>query len=170
MPNKFNTHLILEKMNQVKTTIPTLLANQGQRFFKQRFDEHGWNDQAFEPWAERAKKDSGRAILVKSGALKRFVGMSAKTITFIKIEFIVPLPYAAIQNQGGIIHKEAGEIVNHFRGNRFSKVKKATHAQKNSFGAHDIVIPRRQFMGDSATLRKMQVELITKNVDKIWKY
>lgn len=60
--------------------------------------------------------------------------------------------YFAIHEFGGTIQRKARTQVNHFRfladgkSPRFSKVKGATHAQKNEIGAHFVTMPAREPM------------------------
>ncbi len=83
---------------------------------------------------------------------------------------MVDVPYAAIHNEGGTIKIPAQEKVLHFnRKGRFSKMAKAKYAQKVMIPAHTVKIQQRQFMGDSKTLRNIQLKIINKQIDAIWR-
>lgn len=170
--NKFNFDQVLAKTLQVRRDLPVILSNQAQNFFTASWRKKGWDDGGVHPWAERRGSSGGkkRALLVKTGRLRRAVSSSIRQRSFEKIRLVVDVPYAAIHNEGGIVHKPAMEKVLHFsKGGRFSKMAKAKYAQKVMIPAHDVRIPKRQFMGDSRTLRDMQIKTITKTVDTIWR-
>jgi phage gpG-like protein len=183
--NKFGLGRVINNVEKLKRTITVLLANQAQNFFVDSWRKKGWDDGTIKRWPERnkeTKKSQGRALLVKSGKLRRAVGNSIRLKTFEKIQLIVPLPYAAVHNEG-----YNGMVSAHTRA-RFSKSstsqfiglsrkggnrKKASTTVYVQTGevkvrAHMMKMPKRQFMGDSATLRKIQTELITKEIDKQW--
>ena len=82
-------------------------------------------------------------------ATKPQINPGANEVT---IGFGSPIKYFAIHEFGGTIQRKARTQVNHFRfledgrRARFSKVKGATHAQKNTIGAYTIKIPARRPM------------------------
>jgi phage gpG-like protein len=73
---------------------------------KKAFRDQGFTDSSIEPWKNRKapkgknanKKSSKRAILVKSGLLKRSVRVTRSTGTDIAIGS--DLPYAQVHNEG----------------------------------------------------------------------
>ena len=140
--DKFNFDQVIKKLEQAKSSLPKVLANDTKKFFLASWQKQGWDDGGVKAWAPRKynknKRSAGRAILVKSGALRRAVNASLKSATFDSIKFSVDLPYAAIHNEG-------------------LKMKNG----KN--------MPKRQYMGDSESLRKIQKEKIQKSIDKIFK-
>lgn len=148
MANKFRTDTILKNINLIKSTAPRVLANQAQNFFSDSFKKSAWNDFNTVKWEEVKRRTPGTfeykypkkkglsrrssPILVRTGKLRRAVGNSIRTVTFEKIELIVPLVYADVHNTG-----------------------------TNK-------IPKRQFMGDSKTLRAMQLKSIYQQFNKVW--
>ena len=139
--SKFKFDKILDKLQQTKSTLPKVLANDAKRFFLASWTKQGWDDGGIKNWKERkktTKKNEGKAILVGTGKLRRAVAQSAKSATFDKIRFEVNLPYAAIHNEGGTLHN-GGEM------------------------------PKRQFIGDSKTLRSLLEKKINLAVNKIWR-
>lgn len=79
--------------------LPVLVANEMVNFTKERFAAQSWLGSRVEPWQKRkAKKDNnGRAILVKSGRLKR----SPRPITKGDMAGVgIDVPYAQIHNDG----------------------------------------------------------------------
>ncbi|KAA2242816.1 hypothetical protein F0L74_09820 [Chitinophaga agrisoli] len=175
--SRFNFDIIRANVRVVKHYLPTLLANQAQNFFTDSWKRKGWLDAGLKPWAQphrashgSTKRERSRAILVKTGRLRRAVSSSLRQKSFEKIRFVVDVPYAAIHNEGGVVHIPAAEKILHFnRKGRFSKMAKAKSAQKVIIPAHNVRIPQRQFMGDSRTLRDKQIKTINKTVDAIWR-
>jgi phage gpG-like protein len=103
-------------IRQAKEVMPKRLANLTQRYFVNSWKEQGWNGQHWEEVKRRIpgtkeyiyplNKDLGRrtrAILVKSGKLRREVNDSIRVATFQKIRLVVgdrEAKYAGYHNQG----------------------------------------------------------------------
>ena len=140
--DKFNFDQIIKKLEQAKSSLPKVLANDTKKFFLSSWQKQGWDDGVVKSWAPRKynknKRAAGRSILVKSGALRRAVNTSLKSETFDNIKFSVDLPYAQIHNDGLTMKN----------GKR---------------------MPQRKYMGDSASLRKIQKQKIQYSIDKIFK-
>lgn len=140
--DKFNFDQVIKKLEQAKSSLPKVLANDTKKFFLASWQKQGWDDGGVKAWAPRKynknKRSAGRAILVKSGALRRAVNASLKSATFDSIKFVVDSPYAQIHNDG--LPMKNGKRM-----------------------------PQRKSVGDSASLRKIQKEKIQKSIDKIFK-
>jgi phage gpG-like protein len=145
MGNQFGTDRVLKNMEQLKSQLPTQLANQAQNYFTDSWRQQGWDGASWQvpkrrirdtpEWKYPKKKGLGRrtrATLVQTGRLRRAVSNSIRRATFDKVELIVAVPYAKYHNEG------------------------AEH------------LPKRHFMGDSPILRKKQVETIKAAIDRIW--
>ena len=188
MANKFGFDRVLNNMNRLKKTLPVQLANQAQNFFVDSWRKQGWDDGTLQRWPARSvknKKSAGRSLLVKSGALRRAAGQSIRSQSFDLVKLTVALPYAEVHNEGynGPVkaHMRAQftkSTTSQFIGLRRTKSGKLkeshrrtavfTKTGETAVRSHNMNMPRRRFMGDSKTLRKQQVELITKSIDKIW--
>ncbi len=140
--DKFNFDQVIKKLEQAKSSLPKVLANDTKKFFLASWQKQGWDDGGVKAWAPRKynknKRAAGRAILVKSGALRRAVNASLKSATFDSIKFVVDSPYAKVHNDG--LPMRNGKPMQ-----------------------------QRQFVGDSASLRKIQKGTIQKSTDKIFK-
>lgn len=134
----------MERLERFYRQVPNRAATIAVAFSKDRFREQAWVDVRTERWQKRrergrqARKNQGRAILVKSGRLKRSVrkirvGSNVAVIG-------TDVPYAAIHNYGGKIttRKARGQRV------RSSDDKPAPNA----------TMPRRQFLGESQVLAR----------------
>lgn len=89
----------------------------------------------------------------KTGRLRQSIRATAPQIhegeSTVTMGFGSNVKYFAIHEFGGTIERKARTQVNHFKfladgkRSRFSKVKDATHAQKNEIGAHTVTMPAR---------------------------
>jgi len=181
--NRFGFGEVRRKIIAMKEDLPVVLANQAQNYFVKSWRDQGWEGQTWETpqrkiegtWSYKSatKAARTRATLVQSGALRRAVGNSIRSKRFDNIKLVVAIPYAAIHNDGGTINKGARDSVVHFnKKGKFAKAKynnDYSHSANVTIGAHDITMPARTFMKDSATLRRMQVAKINEFTNKIWR-
>lgn len=126
----------------------------GVNFIKSNFDKQGFTDAGFTPWDKH--KDStyrpGGAVLTASGFLRDSNEVVNSSLE--QIEFGSYAPYAKIHNEGGtIIIKPTKKMKKYFwymykrTGNiKFKKMALAKELK--------IKIPKRQFIGPSATFMK----------------
>ena len=184
MSNKFRLDIIVKNVERMKNTLPVLLANQAQNFFVESWKKQGWDDKGVDKWPSRqdtGPRSRGRSILVKSGKLRRAVGQSIRFKTFDKIQLVVALPYAEVHNDGyngpRRAHKRAifkrsstPEFIGLARKKPRKKPMTSVYPKVGdaSVKAHTMKMPRRRFMGDSASLRREQLKLIDKEILKVW--
>ena len=91
----------IRNLKDAKTKIPVLVSNNSKNFFLQSFRNQGFNDNSLEKWQKRdnrSRRNSGRAILVDTGALRRSIKVSQSS--FNKIVITSNLPYASVHNYG----------------------------------------------------------------------
>ncbi len=101
MSDKFGLEKKLKRLHAAKKTMPKILGNMALNHFVKSFKDGGFTDKGFEKWqprSRRAKRNTGRALLVDTGRLKRGLKLSKATFDFIKIADAVP--YAATHNDG----------------------------------------------------------------------
>jgi phage gpG-like protein len=133
----------MDNLTRVYGQIPGRAATIAVNFSKERFRAQNWLDSRTEPWVKRkegrrlARKNRGRAILVKSGRLKRsirkiYVGSNRAIIGS-------DVPYAAVHNYGS--EKQSTGTYN---------IRTRRENTSNRQG-----IPRRQFMGNSRALAQL---------------
>lgn len=178
MASRFRFNEMLKSMSALKRDLPPVIGNMGLRFFVDTFSKQGWTDNGFHPWEPKKDKKNNLPILVgksggtKSGAhthLRKAVNNSLVKTTWNEILYDVKgVPYARIHNEGGIIHKnarkgkvsfrdfstnlETGVITRRFAGNKGRKYLRATSSLDVNFKAHQAFMPKRQYIGYSATL------------------
>ena len=139
-------------LNKVKSTLPTIIGNTAENFFKASFRKQGWDDQVVKRWQPRkneiiggiamvsTKSAGSRAILVKTGALRRSIHTTVAT--WKRVVITSDLPYSSIQNNGGI---------------------------GLAWGKHRFKMPQRKFMGNSYQLRKQITKVMERELNKVFK-
>lgn len=81
-----------------RAELPKALGNDAMNHFKDNFRKQGYEDSVVKAWVPRKKVDSGRAILVKSGRLRRSFAMTV--ISRNRIQVINDTPYSVYHNYG----------------------------------------------------------------------
>jgi len=174
---KFNeARKILQAANEAKAEIEKMASAAGiiaQNHFVQSFRNQGFTDEAIVRWAARKKADAGRAILVKSGALRRSLRVYNRGL--FKVVIMSNLPYAQIQNDGGVIEKEFNRKILSFGSNgKFARQR--TRKQRNAISfqqqvtinAHGIRIPARQFVGYSGSMNRKILRKFEEKINRIF--
>lgn len=128
-----------------------------------------------EKWKRRKYDlDPDRAMLQKTGSLRKSI---ASIIKDNSIVFTSSLPYAAIHNEGGSI-----SVTRRMKGFFWHKYKEATAGIKKrgeltteavfykamalkKVGSK-IIIPRRQFVGQSPEMESILIEIVEENLSK----
>lgn len=151
MSNRFNLHIVRQKLAKTKRELPVLLAKQAENYFTDSFTRQGLGDKKWKEVQRRipgtyaykypSKKGLQRRtspILVgagwkkRGGTLRRKVSRSLTNASWDLIRLAVDLPYAEAQNDG------------------------------------TDVIPARPFIKQTKQLEKMQLEKINTYIDKVW--
>ena len=194
--SSLNFSQVRQKLEQSQRELLVLLPNQAQNYFLSSFKNQGFDGQ---PWKEVQRREDGTKAYkypkskglqrrtspilvgagykVRGGTLRRAVSNMSRTaqIRTNGFRMIVDLPYAAIHNEGGTINKGASSRTMNFKVNmktgrtKFSTAKRANFQQDVNIGAHSINMPKRQYIGQTTELTRMQEELITKTIDRIWR-
>lgn len=146
--------LVYEKIQQLETVLPEILANEAVNDVIDNFESESFNGT---PWPKRQDKKNPRKLLVRSGILRR----SPQVYAFRAKGFTLgsDVPYAAVHNDGAeIVRSERSET---FVRNRYTKgIKKGRFSKGSSpgqgftFKTYTYNMPRRRFIGDSSKLRR----------------
>ena len=122
--------------------------------FEEAFDKEGWTDRALEPWSTRAMPEPApkRNLLVKSGALRRSLHRAVSGGEF---TISSALPYARIHNEGGFMIVTR-KMRKYFWAMYYLETKRKKHIRAARWKGLALTkkmiwIPKRQFMGESAT-------------------
>lgn len=155
------------KTKKVIGQFPVLAAQEAVNFFQDRFRDQAWVGDTMQNWKKRksdkTKRDRGRAILVKSGRLKRSIRKIKADWDAVIVGTSVP--YAAVHNEG---LKRTVSIKGHVRKVRSRNTTQAvagnTARRKRVQTSTGIAfvkphtarmnIPKRQFIGNSPYLDK----------------
>ena len=136
------------------------IAETSLNHYLEGFRKGGYQtDDSQNGWQERRNPETGRAILVKSGALRNdldVLGISSDSITL----GTKRIPYAAVHNEGGEVPE------------RRAKNKKAL---KMNIGGSTIfrmsaaafTMPQREFLGHSKELNEKNIQIIKDFFDSI---
>lgn len=166
---KSNAKQVMAKINKRLKAIvddaPVILGDAGTKLFVSSFSKQGYGDDTVQKWAKRkkeTKKTEGKPILVGTGRLRRAVNGSLKILGKGKLVWRVYLPYAQIQNEGGVIQKKASykdmyfTESGKFAKSRRKKDKKSAFDSKSvHFKKHSIRIPARPFMVGGFVLKRI---------------
>lgn len=158
---------------------PRQVGRIGLKVFDENFDNGGFTDKVFIRWKPRkgdtenrgrrlgdGGKQSGRAILIRSGRLRRSLRMG--NITTKSVQFLAgnqDVDYAGIHNEGGTItgtvsvgaHSRRLFMEDEVSGasakkSKFVKVHTGTVQVKSHSRKMNTHMPRRRFLGESTKL------------------
>lgn len=133
----------LGQLDKLIRELPTLIGNTAVNFFKDSWDREGFIDSKLERWPRRKRRDVGRALLLKSGDLKRSINF--KVYSKKRILIYSDVSYAQAHNEGLLKRVGVRAHTRRVRGGKRTKVKAHTRVMD---------LPKRQFMGPSKVLTK----------------
>jgi phage gpG-like protein len=157
----------LQAFSKFKNAYPRYVGNMAVNFYKDSFKRQGYIEStSIKRWDKRKNntKGKGRAILVKTGRLRRSIRIIRSGLGFVVVGSDVP--YARIHNEGGWIKttqnigsftRKAHKRKKHSRTWKGAKQNiKASQVIQSNISAHsrkvNTEIPQRQFMGASPFL------------------
>jgi len=164
----------------------------GVNFFKQNFRRQGFLNNSLEPWRKKSSNTSNSLILVQSGRLRD--SLHAESNRPDRIVFMPgDLPYADIHNNGGKIavtakmkryfwylynksigkqkgrKKKNGELREDKANARYSQLAEFYKSMALKKVGSYIQIPKRQYIGESASLMKQLDQWLEQEIDKRFK-
>jgi phage gpG-like protein len=151
-----------KRVRSVLETSLIVIGNEAKNHFVNSFRLQGFEDKTVEKWKPRKKKEAkgrgskksaaeagtvrsvkaGRAILVKSGDLRRSIRREPVNKAAMKVTIATDLVYARIHNEG---------------------------LMGKAWGKAPFKMPKRQFIGGSFTLNTKVKKTITKSLDRLFK-
>lgn len=163
---------LISRLNDTYKKIPGEAATIAVNFTKERFRMQNWVDRRREKWQPR-KDNRGRAgrraILTKSARLRRSI--SKIEVTDHSATIGTDVPYAKIHNEGGRINKTVTvkeyqrKAHSRKRGGRRERVKAHTvHSHARNI---DMIMPRRQFIGESRLLDRRIERMMTGKINHV---
>lgn len=156
-------HNFIERLNRLsKATqkIPGRAAVVAVNFSKERFIRKNWVNTSRKAWPKRKEGRKGRgSLMVRTGRLKRSIRKIRVTNQYILIG--TDVPYAKVHNEGGKVEKSV-TVREHQR--RITRGRKGGRATVKSHKRNvKLTVPKRQFIGQSAVLRRRIERLIEKD-------
>ncbi|NDC40422.1 MAG: hypothetical protein EBZ77_02570 [Chitinophagia bacterium] len=130
--------------------LPSLLGAEVVRFSMSAFRAQAWEGNPWKPRAANAKNNKGRAILVKSGRLRRSIRVLRTTTAVVVVGSDVP--YAKAHNEG---LAETVNVSAHTRRVKVTTAKSKQMSAVRNVRAHNrrMKIPMRRYLGDAPQLR-----------------
>lgn len=172
-----NAKILRDAQKKAEAEIRRMVVEMGNtalNWYQKSWYLQGFQGEGFEPWPKRKRRDAGRAILVKTGRLKRSlrkVGEGAYSVSI-----FTNVPYARIHNEGGAINKKASTSILSFnKAGKFTRQRtqrqrdRTSYQHKASIGAHSIQMPKRQFVGYSGRLNRELIRLFDNRIKSIFK-
>lgn len=146
--------------------LPVLIGKEAENHFKDSFKNQAWEGVQ---WEERKRKDKNpkrRALLVKTGRLRRSIRI--REVSFGKVVVGTDVPYAKIHNEGGIITGTQNVSTHTVRAHKRRSSQVREHQRVAHVRTVNIAIPKRQFMGESPTLNRNINKLIEQQVNDVF--
>lgn len=155
-----NIAQIQSDFGKFRKQYPRFVGTMAVTFFKENFRRQGFVDSSLEKWKPRRSKNAQRrAILVKTGRLRRSIRITNANANTVKIGSDVP--YAQIHNEGGTISGTV-QVRKHKRKTRKGSTTVKSHSRKVS-----TKIPKRQFAGNSKGLNKRIERQTVRQLERI---
>lgn len=150
----------LSNIDKFFRNLPLQIGNIYLNVFLDSFKRGGFIDKKFIRWQPRKDGDSSRAILVKSGRLRRSLSLKVRGNV---VEISTSVPYAQIHNEGGRV-QTTQNVRAHTRKTKRGASAVRAHTRRVSF-----TMPKRQFMGKSDFANRRIILNLERQLDKIFK-
>lgn len=148
-----------------RSQIPRHIALSAENFFKRNFQAQGFVDQPFKKWPQRKNpRDKGRAILVKSGKLRRAIKPLKITEKIVVVGIGEHIPYAALHNSGGKI--KVTPKMRRFFWAKYRETQDEYYKNLALTQKQYLIMPKRQFIGESKALYVAIDRMIAKQLEK----
>lgn len=142
--NQFGFKYVLANIGTLKRTLPALLANQAQRHFVSSWSKNGWEGT---PWAEVQRRMSFTKAFMYGKPADRTRHINVKT---------------------GALRRAVGDCIKAVSFERTDLIVSVPGDYAEYINDGTDKMPARPFMRDSELLIHKQIELIEKEVDRVW--
>ena len=167
---------ILKMRNDLVTKLPKKLGQAAETHFRNSFKNQGFTDRALVKWPARKQppvtksgKPVKHTILYRHGLLRNSVRLVKWDWNNIQVVAGgAHVPYAAIHNDGGTISSSSSVRAHSRRAHQANRRGKRVNIPEATVRPYtrtmNMVIPRRQFMGESHVLRMQMRGIIFKSI------
>jgi phage gpG-like protein len=132
--------VLAQELKQLQRDAPRYIGELGVNHFNENFQRQGFVDDSLQPWDPRdPDRDEGRAVLFKSGTLRRSIRVVRRSSE--QVVWGTDVKYAKVHNEGGDIQVKA-----HLRRGR--------KGDEHPIRAYMYRAKQRQFMGQSKQLTR----------------
>lgn len=167
----------------LSTTLPERLGATAEAFYRRSFRNQGFTDQQLVKWRKLKRPRTNSRGKALNKAILKGTGNLALSIRVERADFRGVLiaagnrqvPYAQIHNEGGWIRRQVtrrahlvGESVR--RTKRGKKVAVRAHMVRRHQAQMNLYMPKRQFMGPSATLHRELLGVADKTMQPYFKH
>lgn len=147
----------LQAFKRFKDAYPRFVGNMAVNFYKDSFKRQGFIENSSVKRWDKRKNDSkgkGRAILVKTGRLRRSIRIIRSGMGYVVVG--TDVPYAKIHNEGGVIRTTQSVGSYNRKAHKRTWKGKRQNVSAATISAHkrrvNTEIPQRQFIGASPFL------------------
>lgn len=148
--SKFNFDRVLTNFKQLEQELPKELANTTQKFFNNAFRQQGWDGKT---WQTPQRRIPG----TNAYKYPKSKGLGRRT-------------RATLVKSGALRRAVATSLrVATFKKVRFEVDLPYAKVHNEGLQVRNFKMPERKFMGDSPTLRKLQLNVIKKVTNTIWR-
>lgn len=163
----FKLDISVKEYARFRKRIPNILATNSVNHFKKGFTKGGkQTNESIGGWKSRINRKGGNT-LVKTGTLQRDIQKRSVRFESIKVgTSSITQKYAQIHNEGGTIR-----ITAKMRKFFWSQYKETGQTFWKNMALHKsdtITIPKRNFIGDSSSLDKINELSLRKGLDKVF--
>ena len=145
MANRFDMGKVEKQVRTQLEASLVLMGRTAKTFFYDNFRKQGFDDKNVTKWKPRkdqSRNSIGRAVLVKSGDIRRSIRFDTVNKANLSVRIASDLPYAKIHNDG---------------------------LTGRAWGKAPFKMPKRQFIGDSWNLNEKVKKILITNIDKGFK-
>jgi len=164
MSTKHNFDKVVKAYVKLKQDLPRIVGNEAVVFSKGNWRKQGFQDVSVQPWKRRnpkAERNSGRAILIDTGRLRRSIRITG--IFGSQVHIGSDVPYARIHNDGGRV-TSTQRVREHTRRTKKSTTRVSAHQRRVNF-----YMPRRRYIGNSVELHRRINQKVKLRLLKVFK-
>ncbi len=164
----------LKKLVNLLDKVPAIVGQEAENFYKDRFHEQGWRDKNLVRWKPKKKPDGYPILRSKnpSGLADTIIWEKIDNNSILLTAGDARKPYARIHNEGGIITIPLTKRMRSYfwsmyyksKGDERDMWKNMALSRKSQFR---VIMPKRQYMGQSEALESIIINDITNHIKKI---